>query len=223
MNFETNLEIYREYPINFSKATSCRYVLNVDISGMLGNRLESLRVKQSGAFDLIYDTNFMEKSSNRSSIRSERRKRKICSNVAGYRNRSGGKTIGSPANETASDEQTSVRKYLSRRSINGNGLFAKKFKLASFTSCFVASNKNICSPKKNILCRIIRKESKINSTSAWTLMTNNAKLLYCCTKFFFNSNIKNRINFMPTCNIYNLLQREIERKSLQNFLLEMKL
>lgn len=127
MNFETNLEIYREYPINFSKATSCRYVLNVDISGMPGNRLESLRVKQSGAFDLIYDTNFMEKSSNRSSIRSERRKRKICSNVAGYRNRSGGKTIGSPANETASDEQTSVRKYLSRRSINGNGLFAKKF------------------------------------------------------------------------------------------------
>lgn len=111
MNFETNLEIYREYPINFSKATSCRYVLNVDISGMPGNRLESLRVKQSGAFDLIYDTNFMEKSSNRSSIRSERReKRKICSNVAGYRNRSGRKTIGSPANEIASDEQTSVRK-----------------------------------------------------------------------------------------------------------------
>lgn len=124
MNFETNLEIYREYPINFSKTTSCRYVLNVDISGMLGNRLESLRVKQSGAFDLIYDTNFMEKSSIRSSIRRkwERRKRKICSNVAGYRNRSGGKTIGSPANETANDEQTSFRKYLSRRSINGNGL-----------------------------------------------------------------------------------------------------
>lgn len=131
MNFETNLEIYREYPINFSKTTSYRYVLNVDISGMSGNRLESLRVKQSGAFDLIYDTNFMEKSSIRSSIRSARkwegRKRKICSNVAGYRNRSGGKTIGSPANETANDEQTSFRKYLSRRSINGNGLSEKKF------------------------------------------------------------------------------------------------
>jgi len=126
MNFETNLEIYREYPINFSKATSCRYVLNVDISGMPGNRLESLRVKQSGAFDLIYDTNFMEKSSIRSSIRSERRKRKICSN-ASYRNRSGGKTIGSLANETANDEQTSFQKYLSRRSINENGLPKKEF------------------------------------------------------------------------------------------------
>lgn len=111
MNFETNLEIYREYPINFSKATSCRYVLNVDISEMPGNRLESLRVKQSGAFDLIYDTNFREKSSIRSSIRSGRRKegkgeggRKICSNVTGYRNRSDGKTIGPLANETANDE-----------------------------------------------------------------------------------------------------------------------
>lgn len=109
MNFETNLEIYREYPINFSKATSCRYVLNVDISEMPGNRLESLRVKQSGAFDLIYDTNFSEKSSIRSSIRSERKERgrgrrggrKICSNVTGYRNQSDGKTIGPLANETA--------------------------------------------------------------------------------------------------------------------------
>lgn len=133
MNFETNLEIYRECSINFSKATSCRYVLNVDISEMPGNRLESLRVKQSGAFDLIYDTNFREKSSIRSSIRSEKKERirggrggrKICSNITGYRNRSGGKTIGSLANETANDEQTSFRKYLSRGSINENGFFDK--------------------------------------------------------------------------------------------------
>jgi len=61
-------------------------------------------------------------------------KRKICSNVAGYRNRSGGKTIGSPANETANDEQTSFQKYLSRRSINGNGLSEKEFNVQALSS-----------------------------------------------------------------------------------------
>lgn len=40
--------------------------------------------------------------------------------------------------------------------------------------------------------------------------------------FFLTNIIKNRINFIPTYNIY-ILERKIERKSLQNFLLEMKL
>lgn len=127
-HFETNHEIYRECPINFSKATSCRYVLNVDISGMLGNRLESLRVKQSGAFDLIYDTNFMEKSSIRSSIRStgrgeavvggmvegERRegeggRREICSNVAWVIEIGAAGTIGSSRPQTKPRTMSKLR------------------------------------------------------------------------------------------------------------------
>lgn len=54
--------------------------------------------------------------------------RKICSNITGYRNRSGAaeELSGPLANETANDEQTSFRKYLSRRSINGNGFFPKR-------------------------------------------------------------------------------------------------
>lgn len=160
MNFETNLEIYREYPINFSKATSCRYVLNVDISEMPGNRLECLRVKQSGAFDLIYDTNFREKSSIRSSIRSGKKERKeggrkICSNVTGYRNRNDGRTIGSSlANETANDEQTSFRKYLSRRSINGNGFFDKELNMRILRTFLLPATKISVFVEKKILFAI---------------------------------------------------------------------
>lgn len=126
--WDKSRKIYRQCPINFSAATTCRYVLNVDISGTRVTGWESLRVKQSGAFGLIYDTNFMEKSSTRPSIRSRKEKRggekeeggkgrKICSNVALVIEIGAGReklSVLSPANETANDEQTSFRKYLFR-------------------------------------------------------------------------------------------------------------
>lgn len=142
---------------------------------MPGNRLESLRVKQSGAFDLIYDTNFMEKSSIRSSIRSagwsgggggsgskvvegggeggRGEGRKICSNVAGVIEigATGNYRFLPAANETANDEQTSFRKYLSRRSINGNAVSVKELNAPSFTSGFVAVDETVCSSKGGII------------------------------------------------------------------------